>query len=62
MFTEENIPKPENKVYFFVDDVLSQNAETVVKLEKVIYQYKQLDSRQALVPNPHPGPAPTKSQ
>ena len=32
MFTEENIPKPENKVYFFVDDVLSQNAETVVKL------------------------------
>ena len=40
MFTEENIPKPENKVYFFVDDVLSQNAEAIVKLKKVIHHYK----------------------
>ena len=33
MFTEKNVPKPEDKVYFFIDDILSQNAKTVVKLK-----------------------------
>ena len=34
MFTEEHVPKPEDEIYFFIDDILSQDAKAVVKLKK----------------------------